>query len=70
MAIIKNTLETFSLEIFKIFSYFGEFFTLLNMFMCWLIKFENIQTNGKIGFLKFFDSKSFYSFKIYYFMAI
>ena len=33
----KNTLETFSLEIFKFFSYFGVFFTLLNMFMCWLL---------------------------------
>ena len=38
---LKNTLETFSLEIFKFFSYFDVFFTLLNMFMCWLLKFEN-----------------------------
>ena len=38
---IKNTHETFSLEKFKFFICFGVFFTLLNMFMCWLLKFEN-----------------------------
>ena len=38
---IKNTLEIFSLEIFKFISYLSVFFTLLNMFMWWLLKFEN-----------------------------
>ena len=41
MARYKNTLEIFSLEIFRIFSYFSVFFTLLDMFMWWLLKFEN-----------------------------
>ena len=68
---IKNTLETFSLEIFKFFSYFDVFFTLLNMFMCWLLKFENTfkQIVILVSWNSFFDSKSIYSFKIYSFLA-
>ena len=58
---IKNTLVTFSLKLFKIFSYFGVFFTLLNMFMCWLLKLENTfkQTVKFVSWNNFFDCKSF-----------